>query len=113
MKISAKLSVTLFASLALSGALLTFNGDAQALERLSDDVSAMAFEPIAETQLPMTLRLSQTDRIRSRRDVMREVKQRYNAEVLRINLNKQRMVYEVRVLMPNGKVKNITVSARR
>ncbi len=57
--------------------------------------------------------LSQEGNIRSRSDVISEVKQRYNAEVLRIKLNEKRMVYEVRVLMPNGKVKNITVSARR
>jgi hypothetical protein len=44
---------------------------------------------------------------------MQEVKRRYDAKVLKITLNKQRQIYNVRVLMPNGKVRNIQVSAER
>lgn len=50
---------------------------------------------------------------RSRSDVMREVKRRYDAKVLKISLNRQREIYNVRLLMPNGKVRSIQVSARR
>ena len=54
-----------------------------------------------------------TDNLRSRSDVMQEVKRRYNAEVLKISLDERQQVYRVRVLMPNGKVRNLTISARR
>ncbi|MEM7361143.1 MAG: hypothetical protein AAF431_18795 [Pseudomonadota bacterium] len=50
---------------------------------------------------------------RSKAEVVREVKRRYNAKVLKISLNEQRAVYNVRMLMPSGKVRNIQVSARR
>ena len=50
---------------------------------------------------------------RNRSEVMQEVKRRYDAKVLKISLNKQREVYNVRVLMPSGKVRNIQISARR
>jgi uncharacterized membrane protein YkoI len=53
------------------------------------------------------------DNLRSRSDVMQEVKRRYNAEVVKISLDERRQVYRVRVLMPNGKVRNLTISARR
>jgi len=49
---------------------------------------------------------------RSRSDVMHEVKQRYNAKVLKISLNEKAGVYYVRVLMPNGKVRSLKVNAR-
>lgn len=50
---------------------------------------------------------------RSKADVVQHVKQRYNATVLKISLNEQREIYNVRVLMPSGKIRNIQVSARR
>jgi len=50
---------------------------------------------------------------RSKGDVMQEVKRRYDGKVLKISLNKQRAIYNVRILLPSGKVRNITVSARR
>jgi uncharacterized membrane protein YkoI len=53
------------------------------------------------------------DNLRSRSDVMQEVKRRYNAEILKISLDERQQVYRVRVLMPNGKVRNLTISARR
>ena len=53
------------------------------------------------------------ENFRSRSEVVREIKQRYDAKVLKISLNEARAVYDVRVLMPNGKVRNMQVSARR
>ena len=50
---------------------------------------------------------------RSKGEVVEEVKNRYNARVLKISLNEARAVYNVRVLMPSGKIKNIKVNARR
>ena len=51
--------------------------------------------------------------LRSRSEVVREIKRQYNAEVLKIKLNQQGSAYTVRILMPNGRVRQITVSARR
>jgi len=48
---------------------------------------------------------------RSRASVMDEVKRRYNAKVLKISLNEKAGVYNVRVLMPNGKVRSLQISA--
>lgn len=56
---------------------------------------------------------NQQAQFRSRSEVMREIKRRYDAKVLKISLNKKREIYNVRVLMPSGKVRNIQVSARR
>ena len=50
---------------------------------------------------------------RSEGEVVREVKRNYQAKVLKIRLNEKRGVYLVRVLLPSGKVKSITVNARR
>ena len=52
-------------------------------------------------------------RIRSQSEVVREVKQRYDAQVLKITLNAQRSAYRVRILLPNGRVREVSVSARR
>ena len=52
------------------------------------------------------------NKFRSRSEVMNEVKQNYNAKVLKISLNEQAGVYNVRILMPNGKVRSIKVNAR-
>ncbi len=51
-------------------------------------------------------------KVRSRSEVMNEVKQRYNAKVLKISLNEKAGVYYVRMLMPSGKVRSIQVNAR-
>jgi len=60
-----------------------------------------------------SIEYSQGGDVKSRSEVIREIKRRYNAEVLRIGYDDARKVYRVRVLMPNGKVRNLTVSARR
>ena len=49
----------------------------------------------------------------SKSDVIRAVKKRYNARVLKINLKKSHSIYSVRILMPSGKIKNIQINARR
>jgi len=54
----------------------------------------------------------QDQRLRSRSDVVREIKNKYDAEVLKISLNEKRTMYRVRVLMPSGRVRVITVNAR-
>lgn len=97
---------------------LALSANASALGHFSEYSAVESSELIIQgsepsAHMPLNIRLSQSNNVRSRSDVMREVKQRYNAEVLRIELDEKRMVYRVRVLMPNGKVKNITVSARR
>ena len=51
--------------------------------------------------------------VRSRSEVVAEVKKRYNAKVLKISLNNKKTHYAVRVLMPNGKVRNLKISAQR
>ena len=118
-----KILIHIIFGLSFAVTALTISGSANAFEHLgrhSDNASLaladsnlmpLAMSPVIFT--PLGLQLSQGSKVRSRSDVMREVKQRYNAEVLRIKLNEKRMVYQVRVLMPNGKVKNITVSAQR
>ena len=55
---------------------------------------------------------TQRGNVRSRSEVIREVKERYNAEILRIEYKERKKAYKVRVLMPNGKVRNLTISAR-
>ena len=62
-----------------------------------------------------SVQYSQNERanLRSRSDVIQEVKQRYNAEVLKVTLDERQQMYRVRVLMPNGKVRNLKISARR
>ena len=37
----------------------------------------------------------------------------YDAKVLKITLNREHAVYQVRVLMPNGRVRNLQLSAAR
>lgn len=56
---------------------------------------------------------SSRQNIRSRSEVMKEVKRRYNAQVLKIVLNDNASAYRVRILMPNGRVKEVSVSATR
>ena len=52
-------------------------------------------------------------KLRSRSEVVREVKRRYNAEVLKIQLNSSKTAYRVRILMPNGRVREVSVNARK
>ena len=51
--------------------------------------------------------------LRSRSDVMNEVKKRYDAKVLKISLNSHTGIYNVRILLPNGKVRLIQISQKR
>jgi uncharacterized membrane protein YkoI len=52
-------------------------------------------------------------KLRSRSEVVREIKKRYNAKVLKISLHKHQSIYRVRILLPNGKIRDIQVNARR
>lgn len=51
--------------------------------------------------------------LRSRSDVMNEVKKRYDAKVLKISLNSHTGIYHVRILLPNGKVRSVQISRKR
>jgi len=51
--------------------------------------------------------------LRTKSEVMQEVKKQYNGMVLKMSLNQSAEMYSVRVLLPSGKIKNISVSAVR
>jgi|TARA_B110000285_G_C14850665_1_gene479770 hypothetical protein len=72
------------------------------------------FEPSLESVVRPFRWVKNDDRnFRSKGEVMNEVKNRYQAKVLRISLNEKRGIYNVRILLPSGKVKNVQFSARR
>lgn len=72
------------------------------------------FEPSRESVIRPFRWVKNDDRnFRSKGEVMNEVKHRYKAKVLRISLNEKRGVYNVRILLPSGRVKNVQFSARR
>ena len=57
---------------------------------------------------------AKSSNLRSKSDVINDVKNRYKgAKVLRIKLNSSGTSYKVRILMPSGKVKNVSVSAQK
>ncbi len=56
---------------------------------------------------------SDSSGLRSKSEVVREVKRKYDAEVLKISLNSSGNLYRVRILMPNGRIRDVSVSARR
>ncbi|MEO0367708.1 MAG: hypothetical protein AAF197_02865 [Pseudomonadota bacterium] len=56
--------------------------------------------------------IAQAQKFKSRRQVIKEVERKYDATVLKIRLDKEDQVYKVRILQSNGRVKNITVSAK-
>ena len=58
-------------------------------------------------------RLSQRSERHSRCDVMNEEKKRYDAKVLKISLNAKTSTYNVRILLPSGKVRNVKISAQK
>jgi len=58
-------------------------------------------------------KLAQRSERRSRSDVMNEVKKRYDAKVLKISLNGKTNTYNVRILLPSGKVRNVKISAQK
>ena len=103
-----------------------FYGGAQAVDgatrhepyRQSSRNDKYSHKPVYQTDIrsrPSMDRWAQNKNrnFRSKREVINEVKRRYDATVLKINLNDKRAVYNVRILMPNGKVKSIQVSAVR
>jgi uncharacterized membrane protein YkoI len=90
-----------------SGAYAFSNGNVQRQDdEASQSPNVGQFSAIQHTQ-------NERDNLRSRSDVIQEVKRRYDAEVLKISLDERTQVYRVRVLMPNGKVRDLKISARR
>lgn len=57
-------------------------------------------------------RAENKQRYLSKRQAIRQVKKRYDAEVLRINFDAQRELYRVKILTGKGRVKFVTVDAR-
>jgi hypothetical protein len=88
---------------------LDIEGNTQQSVRSIENVSLAARVQLKPFQYSQNRRSN----LRSRSDVIHEVKTRYNAEVLKITLDERQQLYRVRVLMPNGKVRNLQVSARR
>lgn len=102
--------------------LMTQVSNADALEghawnRSADDLQREFYSKNYQNDLRDSLQpreYSQSRKLRSRSDVIREVKRRHpNAEILRIKLDERAMVYRVRVYLSDGVVKVVTVSARR
>lgn len=54
---------------------------------------------------------AQNSAIKSKREVMSKVSKQYDAQVLKIQLNSEGTSYSVRILLPSGKVKTVTVNA--
>jgi len=86
-------------------------------KKLGADVDSVSFTEleVKTSSYQAAYELSQNGKakLRSRSDVIQEVKRKYNAEVLKISLDERQQVYRVRVLMPNGKVRNLRINARR
>jgi len=68
--------------------------------------------PLREANFKPTT-YTQSSSLRSKSSVINEVKNRYNGEVVKVSFNENKASYSVRVLLPNGKVKNVQVSARK
>ncbi len=117
------LVAAVFASLAIGAA-------AHGFEQLESDLSSISDNPTVFHEISVEesrydvfsnhivtptapVYAQKKDQLRSRSEVVRQVKRDYNAEVLKISLNSSGSAYRVRILMPNGRVKEITVSARR
>jgi len=70
-----------------------------------------SLQPLIDSNLK-SLNYAQSSGLRSKSSVISEVKKRYNGEVVKVSFNERKSSYSVRVLLPNGKVKNVEVSAR-
>ena len=97
---------------------LESNGSRNAdLSAWSEQIPAQGqsgFEPGLESVIrPLRWVKDDNRNFRSKTEVMKEVKDRYKAKVLRISLNEKRGVYNVRILLPSGKVRSLQLSARR
>lgn len=66
-----------------------------------------------DNQMHFLYAQDQRKRLRSRDAVVREVKETFNAKVLKVSLDKRNLVYNVRVLMPNGRVRRLQIDAQR
>jgi len=90
-------------------------GNLSISEHLSSEfpVSSIAAPNYPSAMPQLHAQSGSSKNIRSRSEVVSEVKRKYNAEVLKIKLNSQGSAYKVRILMSNGRVKEVTVSAKR
>jgi uncharacterized membrane protein YkoI len=92
----------------------TENNDFEAWSDAKYTQRQSAFEPSLESVIRPLRWVKNDDRnFRSKAEVMSEVKNRYKAKVLRISLNEKSGVYNVRILLLSGKVKNVQLSAAR
>lgn len=71
-------------------------------------------EPVGVADVPV-MQLAQSGSIKSRSEVVSEVKRSYGSdvEVLKVSLSGDKSRYQVRILMPDGKVKSVSVSAKK
>lgn len=109
------LRISILSFLCLSGTVYAINASNQNSEIiLNPDQDRSEFtsvlQPIRQIQAQSQRNSSS---LRSKSEVMQEVKSRYNGQVVKISLNDRTQMYSVRVLLPNGKVKNLSVSARK
>ena len=106
------LRISILSFLCLSDSVFAVSGGSQSPENFHQlDQDRSEFVSVL---LPIRQVQSQSSSaLKSKSEVMREVKRRYNGQVVKISLNDRTQTYSVRVLLPNGKVKNLTVSARK
>ena len=110
-KFNHRLSFVLLLQLVLANNAYAFgrDGSQQAID------GSYISTPFAKKNSAISRQYSQSGNksLKSRSDVIQEVKRKYKAEVLKISLNERKQVYDVRVLMKNGKVRNLQIAARR
>jgi len=81
--------------------------------RTGESIRFSSQSDLGSVLAPLQYAQSRPKKLKPRSVVMQEVKRRYDAEVLKITLDEAREVYKVRILMPNGKVCSIRISAKR
>ena len=95
--------------------VLLANGDNSSIKLMHDRAVPTKHESaigLQQNQL-RPVQLAQSGN-RSKSDAMSEVKRRYKgAKILRIKLDSSSNKYRVRILLPSGKVRNVTVSAQK
>ena len=104
--------IVLLCLLSFSSAAFAHTRDQQTAE-LQPSWQQQTYELRSVIRPIQSAQANQRNNFRTRSEVVREVKRRFNARVLKISLNRKRAVYNVRILLPNGKVRNLQVSARR
>lgn len=115
MKIKAFIQLKQTAQLALLVLAVCFGASNALAVSLDQKFKQNSNALISDTNSYLSQRYSQNsqDQLRSRAEIVGEVKQRYNGKVLKVTLNQQKTMYRVRVYMPNGKVRNLQINARK